>query len=64
MVDEYLREIDVARMLKVKTKTLQLWRARGIGPHFFRVGRRLVRYSRDGVEAFVKGGADLVGSVS
>ena len=41
---ELLNEVAVAKQLGCQIKTLQVWRCRGVGPSFVKVGR-LVRYS-------------------
>lgn len=45
---------QVAERLGVSTRTLARWRARGVGPKFFTVGRT-VRYPTEQVEKFEKG---------
>jgi predicted DNA-binding transcriptional regulator AlpA len=39
-----LSEREVGRRLEVSRHSLRYWRARGEGPPWCRVGRRLVRY--------------------
>jgi excisionase family DNA binding protein len=43
---------EVAAWLRVPVRTLELWRRRGEGPAFQRVGRA-VRYSSEDVEAYL-----------
>jgi DNA-binding transcriptional MerR regulator len=42
MIDGYLTETQVADTLDRTTRTLRLWRARGLGPAFTRVGNNVV----------------------
>jgi DNA-binding transcriptional MerR regulator len=53
-VGELLEERDAARALAVSAETLRLWRRRGIGPPYVRVGPRLVRYLRDDLASFIR----------
>lgn len=46
---------DLARMLGVTTKTLARWRKTGEGPPFVSVSRKLIRYRRSDVQAFLAG---------
>jgi len=45
-------ESTIATKLCCKVKTLQVWRCRGGGPPFYKIGR-LVRYRLSEVEAFI-----------
>ena len=42
---QYLTEAEAARALDVSLRTLQRWRASGMGPPYSRVGPRRLRYS-------------------
>lgn len=44
LVEKLLRTEDVATLLGVPAKTLEMWRYRGTGPRFVKLGR-LVRYA-------------------
>ncbi|MHA7126319.1 helix-turn-helix domain-containing protein [Janibacter indicus] len=44
---------EVAEELRLPVSTVRFWRAQGRGPHFFKVGRRLV-CRRSDFEAFVE----------
>jgi len=48
---------DVARTLKVATRTLDRWRISGEGPPFVRVGPRKVGYRQADLEAWLDGRA-------
>jgi len=41
---DFLSEAELAKQLKLTTRTLQIWRARGEGPAFARVGRKRIVY--------------------
>lgn len=51
-LDKLLTEKDVSKILQVPCPTLQLWRHRGTGPPFVKLGR-LVRYRREEVDGWV-----------
>lgn len=43
----------LAAELGVTTKTLERWRMTGDGPPFLRISRKVIRYSKADVEAFL-----------
>lgn len=45
---------QVAELLGIQPQTLELWRQKGDGPIFIKIGR-LVRYRLEDVEAFIQG---------
>ncbi len=50
---------EVATEYRLAERTLANWRAKkGEGPRFLKFGKRLVRYKRADVEAFIAGDAD------
>lgn len=55
-MDPLLTSQQVADLLAVELRTVEDWRARGVGPRFVRVGRRMVRYRPADVESYVAGG--------
>lgn len=50
---ELLTPEAVAARLHVVRRTLQRWRASGLGPAYVRLGPRRIAYSRDALEAWV-----------
>ena len=54
-----LTEKDLANRWKMTTRTLQGWRAKGIGPAFIRIGERSIFYRASDVEAYES--ANVVG---
>jgi hypothetical protein len=48
-----LKEAEVAKMLGVKTGTLQNWRSRGQGPQYTLIGD-LPRYTEAGIENYLR----------
>lgn len=50
---ELVPQREVARLLGVKTKTLEKWRWVGEGPPYVKVNGHLVRYELDDVEAWL-----------
>ena len=54
----WLDTAGAAAYLGVGAETVKAWRKRGCGPRFRTVNRRLVRYHRDDLDAFVIGGDD------
>lgn len=53
----WLSTEEAARYLGARPGTLKNWRHRGEGPRYHVVNRRLVRYHRDELDAFARGGA-------
>jgi DNA-binding transcriptional MerR regulator len=43
---------DAAELLGISPRTLEDWRWRGIGPPFYKLGRRIVRYRAEDLLAF------------
>jgi hypothetical protein len=43
---------DAAEYLSISPRTLEDWRWRGIGPPFYKLGRRIVRYRVEDLMAF------------
>lgn len=52
---ELLRPADAAAYLSVAVQTLARWRCEGQGPRFVKLGKRLVAYRRDDLEAWLTG---------
>lgn len=48
-------ESEAAAILGARVQTLRNWRWRGEGPHFHKIGQRLVRYHRADLAAFIAG---------
>ena len=46
-------EKEAAAILRTKVRTLRNWRALRKGPHFHKIGARMVRYHRADLAAFV-----------
>jgi excisionase family DNA binding protein len=57
MQSRFLNVVDAAQFLGLHPATLYLWRKRGRGPAWIRVGTRY-RYSKDALEAFLQRGAE------
>lgn len=53
---DLLSELEVSASLKISPQTLRNWRAKGEGPRFFKVGKRVIRYRRSDVDAFIETG--------
>ncbi len=53
---DLLDEREAAAILRTSVQTLRNWRWRGEGPHFRKIGARMVRYRRADLEAFIEGG--------
>jgi len=51
---ELFDEKQLARKLKVSEAALELWRRRGGGPPWLRVGKRLVRYDPAAVRKWIE----------
>jgi predicted site-specific integrase-resolvase len=45
---------EAARVLGVSPRTLEAWRALGKGPTYFRVSRRVIRYSHATIKRFLE----------
>jgi hypothetical protein len=55
-LDEMLNDKQAAKILGVKPSTMRIWRCRGIGPSYHKLGngvRARTRYTRGDLEAFV-----------
>jgi excisionase family DNA binding protein len=57
MSEHLLTTQEAAERLGASRRTLEDWRLRGNGPVYRKLGKRLVRYSLPGLEAFVSRGA-------
>jgi predicted site-specific integrase-resolvase len=56
-MEKLLTPMEVAEILQVKPDTLRVWRSRGTGPLYCRVGR-LCRYRQSSVEEFITGNGE------
>jgi len=54
MENNLLDQGEVAELLGVHPKTLGLWREKGQGPPFIRLGEKLIRYNVEDVRAWVE----------
>ena len=54
MENNLLDQGEVADLLGIHPKTLGLWREKGIGPPWIRLGEKLIRYEVEGVRAWVE----------
>ena len=52
-MNQLMDEKQAAALLNVSIKSLQAWRSRGGGPKFLKIGRLLVRYRLEDLQAFV-----------
>jgi Helix-turn-helix domain len=52
--DEKVDERETSKVLGVKVKTLQGWRAQQIGPRYYKIGSRVL-YRRADLRAFLEG---------
>jgi hypothetical protein len=50
---EFLSPLQVARLLGVSSWCLLLWRKKGFGPPFLRVTRNIIRYPKQGLDAWL-----------
>ena len=44
---------EAARVLSRSVRTLTLWRRKGVGPAFYRIAGRGIRYSADDLDDFI-----------
>jgi DNA-binding transcriptional MerR regulator len=56
---ELLTMVEAADLLRAPVATLRYWRHRNIGPHSFRVGRRVL-YRRDDLRTWIDAKAGQV----
>lgn len=49
---QLLVSAEVAKLLRIKTNTLAIWRVRGVGPSYHKIGRRVV-YSESDVTSWL-----------
>lgn len=52
-MNEYLTTGELAKELKSPESTVRYWRAQGIGPEYFRAGRRVL-YPRAAVDRWIQ----------
>jgi predicted DNA-binding transcriptional regulator AlpA len=50
---ELLDARQAAAVLHAQVQTLAKWRCQGGGPHFIRLSRRMIRYRRSDLDAFI-----------
>jgi excisionase family DNA binding protein len=53
----YYSPESAAQYLDIPLSTITDWRQKGVGPRFLRVGRRLVRYTKTDLDAFMASSA-------
>lgn len=53
-IQPLMTTIETAEYLGVSWRTVQNWRALGIGPKFKRLGHKTVRYSKKDLDKFVR----------
>lgn len=51
--DRLVSTAEASAFLSVSPRTLEDWRLRGGGPRFRKIGRRLVRYLKSDLAAFI-----------
>ena len=51
--NETMDEKEVAKLLKVTTKTIRVWRYEGKLKHFFLLGRSNILYTKQGIRDFL-----------
>lgn len=49
---KYLNSHEAAKYLRVGKSTLERWRINGDGPRFYKLGRKIVRYTQDDLDIF------------
>jgi len=52
MIEGYLTELQAATTLARTTRTLRIWRSKGLGPAYSRVGRNVV-YRDDAIREWL-----------
>lgn len=55
MERQYLSPKEVHELTGISIAQLEVWRRRGDGPKFIRIGKRMIKYPRDLLEAFLEG---------
>ena len=53
----YYSPESAAQYLDIPLSTITDWRQKGVGPKFLRVGRRLIRYTKAELDAFMASSA-------
>lgn len=51
---ELVKDKSAAEYLGVTTATLRRWRKEGVGPKWFNLGNRLIRYRTDDLKTFLE----------
>lgn len=57
-VSPWLNTKAAAEYLTASPKTLAVWRCEGRGPNYHTIGKRLVRYHKDELDAFIRNEGD------
>lgn len=52
--DHVMTEKEAAEFLNLSVRTLQTWRYRGGGPRYFKIRRKLVRYTKSDLLAWLE----------
>ena len=52
-------EREAAAILDAQVQTLRNWRWKGLGPRYRKIGKRLVRYYKPDLLAFIAGDGDM-----
>ncbi len=55
---KYYKSSEIADMLNLTTQTLMLWRKKGIGPKWVKLGQNIVRYPIAEYEEWMNGNND------
>jgi len=56
MIPTLLTNEQAAELLGVRPNTLEIWRVKGQGPAYRKIGRRSVRYAESDLLAFIEAG--------
>ncbi len=59
-----ISEFEVSKILGIKQRTLQQWRATGRGPSFVRLPPRIVRYRISEIDSWIKAHQGSIESVN
>lgn len=51
----FVSELQASKILNIKIRTLQSWRAKGKSPPYIKVGQRLIRYRMSDVYQWIDG---------
>ena len=51
--EEYVNEVSAGKIIKFEVQTLRNWRCKGIGPPYYKINKRCIRYKIKDLHEFM-----------